>query len=211
MHAAAARAIAPARWLVRLEIGIWRSLILWTARRRPGSTPTTQSFTYARDLTPMLCAFIFVSVLEIPIVHLLLPWPSVRLAALVLSVWGLLWMLGYIAALRIYPHLVGDEDLRVRYGTTAEVRIPWTAVSAVSLERDRVDSNRAVVLDDGVARMAILKQTRIRVDLHGPTPVRLPDGVREIECLKLYADRPAELVTAARARLAAAEPAGVAA
>ncbi len=46
-----------------------------------------------------MAAFIFVSVLELVVVHLLLPWETVRLIADVLSIWGLVWMVGFLASM----------------------------------------------------------------------------------------------------------------
>ena len=78
-----------------LEIGIWRSLFLVAdaPRARAGPRRRRPSRTRAQ-LLPLLAAFIFVSLIELPVVHLLIPWDTVRLVALVVSVWGLLWMLG---------------------------------------------------------------------------------------------------------------------
>ena len=52
-----------ARWLVRLEIGIWRSLFLWIFRRVPGKGPRSEDFSYAKEVTPLLIVFIFLSAL----------------------------------------------------------------------------------------------------------------------------------------------------
>jgi hypothetical protein len=46
------KALAPVKWLVTLEIGIWRSLLLWAARRVPGQRVGVESFSYAS--TPLL-------------------------------------------------------------------------------------------------------------------------------------------------------------
>ena len=115
------RAFSGARWLVRLEIGIWRSLILWVTRRKPGQGPGVQAFPYSRDVAPIMGAFIFVYVL---------------------SVWGLLWMIGFLAGMRVFPHLLDDHGLRVRHGTTLDLRIPWEAVATVRARRGSVPTQR---------------------------------------------------------------------
>jgi hypothetical protein len=68
-----------------------------------GMGPAVETFSYAREVAPIMGAFIFVSLVELPIVHLLLPWPTLRLAALALSVWGLLWMIGLLASMKVFP------------------------------------------------------------------------------------------------------------
>ena len=47
------------RWLVRMEIGVWRSLFFWVTRRVPGAGPGTQTFSYGRQVAPVIGAFIF--------------------------------------------------------------------------------------------------------------------------------------------------------
>jgi hypothetical protein len=191
------RALAFVRWLVRLEIGIWRSLFLWIARRVPGHGPGVQDFSYAKEITPILWAFIFVSALELPVVHLLIPWQPVKLAVLVLSVWGLLWMLGYLASMRVFRHLLDDDGLRVRYGTTVDLGIPWAAVAGVTAKRGRFDA-RTLQVEDGVAHVPVLKQTRVSVALERPIAV---DAAGDVSEVRFYVDDPRGFVVAARGRL----------
>jgi len=203
---------AGVRWLVVLEIGIWRSLFLWVTRRVPGLGPGARAFPYARQVTPIIWAFIFVSLVELPVVHLLLPWDSVRLVVLVLSVWGLLWMVGLLASMKVYPHLIDDAGLRVRSGARVDIRIPWEAVASVSGRRRSVATGENVHLehgDDGatVASVPMMKQTRVDVVLRSPTAIGLPAGPRELTALRLYADDAGAFVATARERLAALETA----
>lgn len=193
------RAFAFVRWLVRLEIGIWRSLFLWLTRRVPGRGPGVEAFPCAKEITPILWAFIFVSALELPVVHLLIPWQPVKLAVLILSVWGLLWMLGYLAGMRVFRHLLDDSGLRIRNGPGVDLRIPWDAVAGVTARRGRVVARATVHVEDGVAHVAVLKQTRVSVALERPTAV---DGAREVVEVRFYVDDPRGFVAAARQRVA---------
>jgi hypothetical protein len=196
------RAYAAARWLVRLEIGIWRSLFLLVTRRVSGQGPGVRTFSYARQVAPVMAAFIFVSLVELPVVHLLLPWETIRIAVLALSVWGLLWMVGMLASMKVFPHLLDDRELRVRYGTTVDIRIPREAIAGVSARRRSVAGSERVRVERGEAGVlvdvAVLKQTRVDVALHRPTTVQLPAGPLEISGLRFYADDPAALVAAVR-------------
>jgi len=212
------RAVSLVRWLVVLEIGIWRSLFLLLTRRVPGQGPGVQGFSYASAVAPIMGAFIFVSVLELVVVHLLLPWETIRLVADVLSIWGLLWMIGFLASMRVFPHLLDHHGLRVRHGTTADILIPWEAIASVTARRGSVLTGRTVQVErtDGgaVVDVAVLKQTRVAVVLHRPTTVELPKGSEEITGLRFYADDPRALVLRAREHLTdrrAGELSGVAA
>jgi hypothetical protein len=204
---AARRGLGLLRWLVRLEIGIWRSLFLWITRRIPGRGPGIQSFSYAKEESPLIGAFVFVSALELPVAHLLIPWEPVRLALLIVGVWGLLWMIGFLASVRVFRHLLDDSSLRVRRGTGLDVTLRWEDIATVRAARGRVPTNRLVHLDDGehgtIARVAVLKQTRVAVALRQPTAVALPDEPTVISEIHFYVDNPRALVAAASEHLAA--------
>jgi len=192
------------RWLVRLEIGIWRSLFLWLTRRVPGDGTGVRTFSYARQLVPILTVIVFVSLLELVVVHLLLPWATVRIVLLVVSVWGLLWMLGFLASMKVFPHLIDDAGLRIRYGTTTDIRVPWEAVASVGARRRSVATGKTVDLERGdegtVANVAVMKQTRVDVVLHGPTAIELPAGTEELTGVRFYADDARAFVAAAHER-----------
>lgn len=196
------------RWFVILEIGIWRSLALWIARRVSGQGEGVEAFTYARQISPIIGAFIFVSAIELPVVHLLLPWETIRLVVDVLSVWGLLCMVGLLASMRVFPHLMDEHGLRIRNGTTVDIRVPWSAIASVTGRRGSVASGKGVVVERGdggavVVAVPVMKLTRIEIELHAPTTLQLPDGPLEITRLRCYADDPARFAARAREHLSA--------
>jgi MarR family len=126
------RAYRLVRWLVVTEIGVWRSLFLWVTRRIPGMGPRVEAFSYSRQIAPIMGAFIFVSLIELPVVHLLIPWDAIRVAALVVSVWGLLWMVGMLASMKVFPHLLDGDGLRIRYGASTDVHVPRALVRSMA-------------------------------------------------------------------------------
>jgi hypothetical protein len=189
--------IRAARWLIRFEIGIWRSLFLWATRRVAGMRPGAEAFAYHRQVAPIIGAFIFVSAIELPVVHLLIPWDTVRLVTLFLSVWGLLWMIGLLASVKVFPHLLDPDGLRVRYGAHVDVFVPWEAVASVAAKRRSVESGRSLQVEDGVATVPVMKQTRVDVALREPVRV----GEHEVREVRLYVDAPKTFVPAARERL----------
>jgi hypothetical protein len=187
------------RWLVRLEIGIWRSLFLWIFRRVPGRGPRSEDFGYAKEVTPILIVFIFLSALEIPVVHVLIPWAPVKLALLIVGVWGVLWMIGYLAGMRVFRHLIDADGIRIRQGAHVDVRIPWDAVGDVRAQRGSFKAHGLAVAD-GVAFVPVLNQTRVSVVLARPT-----DGFGEV---RFYVDDPRGFVEAARGRAGTSTAAG---
>ena len=182
------------RRLIRLELNIWRSLLFWIARHRPGVKPGAKTFPYARELAPLIGVFIFVSAIELVAVHLLLPWETLRLILDIVSVWGLLWMFGLLASMKVYPHVLDDEGLRLRYGFHDDVRVPWRAIQGVRAHRGSVKTKGNVVVDGDTLSMPVLKQTRVDVTLKEPTRV----GPADVTQVHFYVNDAKAFVAAAR-------------
>ena len=168
------------RRALRYEVGIWHSLYRWLFRRPTTREASAVPFGYSSLLTPILIAFIAVSALEIPVIHFFVPWETIGRIFLGLGVWGLVWMVGLLAAIRIHPHLVGESGLRIRYGFDLDVVLPWDAVEAVRTNRRSYASGRKVQLEPPEApttlNAPISSTTNVEVVLRGPTTVRLPNG-----------------------------------
>ncbi|MGY1603843.1 PH domain-containing protein [Geodermatophilus sp. SYSU D00815] len=195
-----------ARTALVYEIGMWRSLLRWIARRPVVGGGT--AFSYAGVVTPVIWAFIAVSAIEVPVLHLLLPWEAVRLAADVVGVYGLLWMVGMLASLKVHPHVVEDDGLRVRNGTTLDVLLRWEDVAAVRQRMRSLEGMRNVQVAgegaDRVLSVGVGSQTNVDVELREPLvlPVRRTEG-RPVAVVRLYADDPKALAARLRAELSA--------
>jgi len=128
---------------VRYELRIWRSLGVWLLRR--STVPAgARGYGYAGILAPLMIAFTAVSAVELPILHFLLHWEAVRLIVDLLSLWGLLWMVGLLAAIRVHPHYVTDKGIRVRYGFSIDVMVLWEAVASVRAQTRGVERSQTV-------------------------------------------------------------------
>jgi Bacterial PH domain len=196
-----------ARTALRYELAMWRSLFRWTARR-PAVPAGGTAFAYAGVITPVLLAFIVVSAIEVPVFHLLLPWEAVRLVVDAAGVYGLLWMVGLLASLKVHPHVVEDGGLRVRNGASLDVLVPWEDVAAVRYRMRSLEGMRNVqVAGEGPARALSVgtgSQTNVDIELCEPRvlPVRRTGG-EPVTVLRLYADDPKALVARVRAEVAA--------
>ncbi len=201
------RAGAIARRLLIAEFRSYRALAGWVLRR-PDVPAGATGFRYVGSVLPVLWAFIVVSALEVVIVHVVLPWPTVRLVLDVVGVWGVVFMLGLTAALTVKPHLLDDAGMRIRNGVTTDVRVPWDAVAAVAVRRRAREKSSAVQLDrDGdsvVLNVVVGSQTTVDVTLRRPLEVTLPSGPETVTAIRLHADDAQGLVSAVRARLRAA-------
>ena len=124
----------PVAHLFALEARLWTTLIRWLARRGP-SGPAV--FPYARrSPLGLLVGFVALTTpLELLLWELLIPWTWLRVALFVLGIYGLAWVVGLYASLRIYPHELGDRSLRVHHGLLATAWIPYEAIGAIEIEQ----------------------------------------------------------------------------
>ncbi|MEV0610249.1 hypothetical protein AB0I61_28175 [Polymorphospora rubra] len=193
------------------EAGMWRSLFRWISRRRPALADDARAFGYAGVVTPIFVVFIVVSAVEVPLLDLLLahflPWPPLRIVALTLGAWGLIWMFGMLGAVRVHPHVTDGAGIRVRYGHSVDVTIPWSAVAEIrGRRRSLTHSSRTVEVEETGDRVHLLVgtggQTNIDLVFREPMTVVVPKGPdRPVSELRFYADDPDALIARARGHL----------
>ena len=99
-----------ARGAVMFELRLYRSLFRWVTRRPVAPSPDIEAVGYSQTVTPIMLLWIFASAVEMVVVHLLIPWQTVRIILLIISAWGLIWMIGFLASLKVHPHLLSDTD-----------------------------------------------------------------------------------------------------
>jgi hypothetical protein len=201
---------SPIRRVIAYEFGLYASLYRWMARRPAGVGPGDAAFSYLGVVKPILGIFIGLSALELPILDLILrhtvPWKPARTIALALGIWGLLWMIGLFASLRVHPHVLGPAGLRVRNARSVDVTVPWSAIAEVRHRYRSLPSSRTVQVDGGVVHVSTGSQTSVDVVLRSPISLLLPKGLSEPTTeLRFYADDPNAFVAAAREHLAACQ------
>jgi hypothetical protein len=194
---------------VRFELGMWRSLARWVLRR-PDVRPDEKAFAYRGPLVAPLLAFFVVSLLEVVALEVLVPWSGpwerLRLPLLVVGVWGTLLMLSVLAALTVHPHVVGPSGLRVRNGTSLDIRLRWDAVTGARQVRTSRDG-KTVQVDGDTLHVQVSRQTTVEITLARPVTVTLSRGrTAEITALRLHADDAAALVAAVGRRDGARRP-----
>jgi hypothetical protein len=187
-----------ARKAIALEINIWRSLYRWITRRRPGLEDGGEAFGYASAVTPILWAFIILSAIEIPVFHLLVPWPTVRLIGLIIGAYGLVWMIGLLASMQVNRHIVGPTGVKVRSGLSLDFGIPRQAIAEVRTRTRSLPSGKTIQYDEkdpGIAHITMSSQTNVDIVLREPTVLAIPksDG-RPLTEVRIFADDPAAMV-----------------
>jgi hypothetical protein len=176
------------------EIGGYRSIYRFLLRR-PRVPAGAVGFAYHQPVFAILVVFIVVSAVELVAVDLIVRrWPVVRIALLVLSLWGLVWMFGLLFGMLTRPHAVGPDGLRLRYGSEIDIAVPWDEVHVVSRRsRTRPEKEPQVVVDErgeATLHLRVGDETNIEIRLEGPREVRLPQGRRTVSRITLHVDDP---------------------
>jgi len=191
---------APVRRLMSFDVKGVASLGLWVLRRRDGVPPGATAVPYAAEQTPMQLVLLFVVAVETMAVEVLLRALGVpdalRIAVLVLDLYGVLFCLMTIAACVTRPHVVTGGELRIRYGVYFDLRIPRELI--VSVRRVRNLGEPGVVsVRDGRLAVAVGSQTNVVVELAEPVVAVRPLGARvEATEVRFFADDPASAVAA---------------
>lgn len=181
-----------ARGLVRHELRLFASLLLWVTRRTHG-TRDGRPFGYARGQGAMMWGFAFVCVVETAGMAVLLRgWPLVHAVVLVLDVYTVLMVVGLHAAGVTRPHILDSTHLRVRNGAHVDLRIPLADIAAVRREL-RTTHERA----EGELNLAVGAQTDVTIELAAPVPhFTLLGRERRVRLVRLHADDPDALARA---------------
>jgi hypothetical protein len=195
------RAGAGARWLLVTELRMYVGLARLVARR-PDAPPRSLAFPYVGAVSVPLWAFSVLSVVELVVLHLVLPWETVRLVADVLGIWGVVWIFGMTGCHYVYPHLVTDESLRIRNAEKQDlVTVPWTDIAAVAVRERSVSSSRRLSVTEEepeVVHVVVGFRTNVDVRLKHPLSVVVRGRSHEVHEVRVMTDDPRALVAAVR-------------
>jgi hypothetical protein len=143
------------------------SLALWLARRRHGVPPGALAVSYSRAQTPVMLVFLGAMVAELVAVELLLralDAPTVlRHAFLFVDGYSCLIVLAVVAAGVTRPHVVSDDEVRIRYGAFFDLRIPRDQVTGARRVRNYSEP-RMFSVADGELAVAVSSQTNVLLE-----------------------------------------------
>ncbi|MEU0069319.1 hypothetical protein ABZ027_07220 [Streptomyces sp. NPDC006332] len=173
-----------ARVVVRSEMRMFVSLLLWVARRSHG-TGGGRAFGYARGQGAMMFGLAFVCVVETLTMSVLLrDFPVVHGVVLVLDVYAILFVVALHAANVVRPHVLEPEVLRVRRAVHVDLRIPLERIASVRREL-RCVRERA----DGELDVDMGAQTSVTLELSEPVDhLTFLGRRREVRLVRFHAD-----------------------
>nr|WP_202458486.1 hypothetical protein [Streptomyces sp. SID5464] len=186
--------------LVRHEVRLLVSLVLWVVRRTHG-TGSGRAFGYARGQGAMMFGFGFVCLVETVAMSVLLrDWPTVHAVFLFLDVYGIVIVVALHASSVVRPHVLDPDDgsLRIRRYVHVDLRVPLERIASARREL-RMTHERA----DGELDVEVGSQTTVTLQLTEPvTHVTFFGRRREVRVVRFHADDADGLVRAlGRARV----------
>jgi hypothetical protein len=106
-------------------------------------------------------------------------------------------MIGLMAAIRVNRHAITDDGVRIRNNITVDCTLPWDAIESVRGRTRTVEGSKTVQVDGDALGINVAHQTSVEITLREPREVL----GHTVSTIRLYADRPDEMVSAIRARL----------
>lgn len=113
--------------LARYELELYRDLLRWIRGHRL-VPEDAEVLPHPPGRLQMLVSVISVLCIEMVVVHLLLPAGTVRLVALLLSIWGIVYVASLIGSERIRPSYVADDVTVLRRGKLVFAEIPASLI-----------------------------------------------------------------------------------
>jgi hypothetical protein len=187
-HRAAANAVAYEITLFYLALLSWRA--------RPHVPAGAAAFSTHRrsGYAGLVFAVVIMSAVEGTVVHLLAARWSVAAAwtLTALTIYGVVWMVGDLQAIRLRPTLVEDDALHVRVGLRWDVRLRWSEIEAVEPRGAAPFPGR----EPGHLRATPMGEPTIVLTLRHPVRVRGPYGIsRSVTRLGIAVDDPASFLS----------------
>ena len=166
-------------------------------------------FTYHRKngYAGILWAVAVMTLIETAVVHLLVErWRATAAWGLsIVSLYGVIWLLGHLQSVRLRPMLLTSDSLHVRIGLLWNVRVPYTRIArVVRLARRDVPARSA----PGYLRAAPLGPPQLLLELREPVDVEGLYGYTKRGVLRIgiSVDDRDRFATELEARVPAASP-----
>jgi len=183
-----------------VRVGRWHALLLWARGRHAPIGADSAVFTAVRGTLAMPVMFGVVTVIEMVVLHLLIPvlWISAVLAAL--SVASLMALTSSVALARVHPHVLSPTTLTLR--TSGKVVATVDRATIVSARIHRRYGVVSPTLDGGRLVLPNQDGTTVDIDLSCATTVAVPAPLQRwrvegsAHSFGLQVDDPAALVAA---------------
>ncbi|CCQ16208.1 putative uncharacterized protein [Rhodococcus sp. AW25M09] len=180
------------------QVGRWRSLLLWMRGRHAPVSADSTVFTATRGTLAMPLMFGAATVIEMAVLHLLIPWLWLSAAVAALSMAALVALASSIALARVHPHVLSAEALTLRTSGTVVATVNRASIASARIHRRYGVVSPA--LDEGRLVLPNQDGTNVAIELSVAIPVLVPAILQRWQIsgtahsLSLQVDDPAALV-----------------
>lgn len=181
------------------EAKAYRALWLWISGRRFAIESDSVTITSTRGSMVMPVAFAVATIIEIIVLHLLLPWVWLQVTVAAISVWSLIVLFGHLAKHRTNPHYLTDSSLVLRQSGSVVCVIDRAEIVRVAPRRTFSETSPTII--DGRLYLPNADGTNVDIVLETAVRAALPVFVRshrtteDVTRISLYVDEPARLIS----------------
>ncbi|WP_235783727.1 hypothetical protein [Amycolatopsis orientalis] len=178
----------------RTLAGLW----LYVRRRQDGIDGDAVAVPYGAGGKAIFIVFAVVSLVEAGLFWLIDFGLIADLLLLALGIYSVLLIFGIYAGTVVRPHVISSRELRVRYSSFYDVRIPRENVAALRHAKESHDPLKAKAFrDETWLSHDNYYETNLVAELREPVTVTRPLGKTEsVRVVKFHADDPKAAVAA---------------
>lgn len=192
-----------------MELRAIKSLFLAMRKKRQipqGAKP----FGYTKGTLTFPLMLAAISVPELVIVHVLVPWQWLQIVLLILTVWGVVFVCGFFALRVVHPHFITAHEIHLRWGYQTVLISSLANVQSAERVRKHTHTYPHAERD----RLVLAQSQAPNVVLRFATPVaadppvskkHLPVNFQASE-VRLYVDDPELLLQTLAARNEGVKP-----
>ncbi|MEV6139635.1 hypothetical protein AB0L63_27020 [Nocardia sp. NPDC051990] len=198
VHAALSE--SPIYRFARSEFGAYRSVWMWIR----GKTDPDRGlvFTASAGVLTMPAAFGAATLIEVVVLHLVLPWFWLKIVLAVISLWSLVLLAAFVANDVVHPHYLSQGVLVLRRSGKVVVKVPVSHVSrVVSIRRY---SRTQPEIEGSRLYLPNHEGTNIELALNQRSAAAVPAFLEKwrssgaVTTIFLYVDEPSKLADAVR-------------
>jgi hypothetical protein len=171
-----------------------------------GSDSEAEAVSYSgyKNLRTVIFFILGLVLVEIVIVHFALRSDFWRYLFLALSLYATLLLVGFYNSMKYNTHDVTKSGVRIRHGKRFICEVPWQSISAIKHISPGQGGN-LVVDDQGEARIPVLSEVNVRIELDPPVQAEdLYLGTVKLCALEIYCDESKNFANEASAYVNAA-------
>jgi hypothetical protein len=198
VHAALSE--SPIYRFARSEFGAYRSVWMWIR----GKTDPDRGlvFTASAGVLTIPAAFGAATLIEVVVLHLVLPWFWLKIVLAAISLWSLVLLAAFVANDVVHPHYLSEGVLVLRRSGKVVVKVPVSHISrVVSIRRY---SRTQPEIEGSSLHLPNHEGTNIELALNQRSDAAVPAFLEKwrssgsITTIFLYVDEPSKLADAIR-------------